>query len=305
MTIQIKTGINGGRTFLSVRFGDPETSAISSTDGQECRPPRPARSQAFPQRELAALLATTVLCPRMNRLFTLLVLGVAALSLTGCAHNYITPGSKADLQAFAPADIQESFAIKPTHPFPAAIAVVRVQAAGYNNYHLNERGGRHGSGRYSVILTREVETDAHFARIQALPQVSGVTTLNRLLLPDRLESDRELRAAAARLQADLVFIYTFDTAFFGSDASKPLSVISLGLSPTRKITAVTTASALLVDTRTGYIYATYEATEREAARSTSWGSREAADEVRRGTEAQAFDEIVGEFAASWSRLTAR
>lgn len=242
---------------------------------------------------------------RMNRLFTLLVLGVAALSLTGCAHTYITPGHKADLQAFAPADIQESFAIKPTHPFPAAIAFVRVQAAGYNNYQLNERGGRHGSGRYSVILTREVETDAHFARIQALPQVSGVTTLNRLLLPDRLESDRELRAAAARLQADLLFIYTFDTAFFGSDASKPLSVISLGLSPTRKITAVTTASALLVDTRTGYIYATYEATEREAARSTSWGSREAADEVRRGTEAQAFDKIVGEFAASWSRLTAR
>ena len=40
----------------------------------------------------------------------LLLLGVAVL-LTGCA-TYIPPGAKADLQLFAPADIQAGFAAK-------------------------------------------------------------------------------------------------------------------------------------------------------------------------------------------------
>ncbi len=96
--------------------------------------------------------------------------------------------------------------------------------------------------------------------------------LNRMLLPARLESDREIREAASRLQANLVFIYSFDTAFFDTDAARPLTVITLGLSPTRKITAITTVSALLMETRTGYIYSAYEVTEREAILSTSRGA---------------------------------
>ena len=54
---------------------------------------------------------------------------VAALTLAwlaGCA-TYIPPGAKADLQAFAPANIQEGFDAKPTSPFPASIAAVRVK----------------------------------------------------------------------------------------------------------------------------------------------------------------------------------
>ncbi len=125
---------------------------------------------------------------------------------------------------------------------------------------------------------------------------------HRMLLPVKLENDRELRTAAARLHADLILIYTFDTAFFDSDASKPLSVITLGLSPTRRITAITTVSGLLMDTRTGHIYATYEATEREATLSTSWGSGDSADEARRKTEGRAFIKLVDDVLASWPKI---
>ena len=156
-----------------------------------------------------------------------------------------------------------------------------------------------------MITVREVEEQAQFDRIAALPQVSGLVTLNRMLLPARLEGDREVRVAAARLQADLVFLYTFDTAFFDTDAAKPLTVITLGLSPTRKITAVTTVSALLLDTRTGYVYSAYEVTEREATMSTSWGSRDTADEARRKTERRAFGKLVDELVASWPKLLQR
>lgn len=232
------------------------------------------------------------------------VLAAVALSVAGCS-TYIPPGAKADLQAFAPPSIQEGFAAKPTSPFPASIAAVRVQAATYSNYYIRQNGGQYGSGRYSVITTREVEDQAQFDRVTSLPQVSGLVALNRMLLPAHLEGDREIREAAARLQADLVFLYTFDTAFFDTDAARPLTVITLGLSPTRKITAVTTVSALLLDTRTGYIYSAYEVTEREATISTSWGSSDTADEARRKTERRAFGKLVDELVASWPKLLQR
>jgi hypothetical protein len=126
-----------------------------------------------------------------------------------------------------------------------------------------------------------------------------------MLLPARLEGDREIREAAARLQADLVYLYTFDTSFFDTDAAKPLSVITLGLSPTRKIAAVTTVSALLLDSRTGFVYAAYEVTEREVTISTSWGSSDSADEVRRTTERRAFGKLVDELVVSWPKLLER
>ena len=126
-----------------------------------------------------------------------------------------------------------------------------------------------------------------------------------MLLPERLEGDREIRGAASRLQADLVFLYTFDTSFFDTDMAKPLSVITLGLSPTRKISAVTTCSALLIDTRTGYIYSAYEVTERAEPFSTSWGSRDSADEARRGNEQRAFKKLIDEFATTWPKVLER
>jgi hypothetical protein len=231
------------------------------------------------------------------------ILGTAVL-LSGCA-TYIPPGAKADLQAFAPPDIQAGFAAKPTNPFPASIAIVRVQSPTYSNYYIRQNGGRYGSGRYSVILAKEDNEDAQLEQVTKLRQVTGLVSLNRLLLPERLDSDQDIRSAAARLQADLVFVYTFDTSFLDTDMAKPLSVITLGLSPTRKISAVTTCSALLMDTRTGYIYSAYEATERKQTLATSWGSRDTADEMRRTIEQDAFKKLVDDLAASWPKLLQR
>ena len=240
----------------------------------------------------------------MNPLVRSLAPLAIVLSVAGCA-TYIPPGPKADLQVFAPPGIEEGFALKPTCPFPAAIAAVRVQAPDYSNYNLAHGVGSFGTGRYTVITTREVEDQSQIDRVLALPQVAGIATLNRMLLPEQLNSDREIREAASRLQADMVLIYTFDTKFFSDDASVPLAVITLGLSPTHTITAVTTVSALLLDTRTGYVYSAYEATEREAKVSTSWGSGESADEARRATERRAFAKLIDDFVNSWPRLLDR
>ena len=64
--------------------------------------------------------------PNMRRTcIRFLLLAASLISLVGCA-SYVAPGAKADLQAFAPASIQEGFAAKATAPFPASIALARI-----------------------------------------------------------------------------------------------------------------------------------------------------------------------------------
>jgi hypothetical protein len=238
---------------------------------------------------------------KMLSRYGICVCAALQLLLSGCA-SYIPPGPKADLQAFAPADIQAGFAAQATAPFPSTIATIRVQAPQYRNHNLEQQGGTYGTGRYSVVTTKEVEDQADLEAIARLPQVSGLVSVNRLLLPDKLDSDREIRQAAARLQADLIFVYTFDTRFYDNDLATPLSVITLGLSPTRKISVTSTVSALLIDTRTGYIYSAYEVTTKAGTLATSWGSRDAADQSRQQSEREAFSKLIGEFVSVWPKL---
>jgi len=227
-----------------------------------------------------------------------------AVAFSGC-QSYMTPGPKADLQDLAPPSIQEGFDTAPSKPFPAGIAAVRIQASGYENYNTKQSGAVYGRGKYSVVTTREVGEQEQFDRVAKLPEVQGIIALNRMLLPETLSSLRDLRASAAQLHADLLFVYTFDTKFLDNNASMPLTVITLGLSPTRKITAVTTVSALLIDTRTGFIYSAYESTEKQEKLSTSWGSRESADKARQQTESRAFGKLMDDVVASWPQLLSR
>jgi len=228
----------------------------------------------------------------------------ALLALTGCA-TYITPSGRADLSAISSSTMKESFAAKPAAQLPAYIACVRVQAPAYRSYYTEREGGVHGTGRYSVITTREIEEASDLERISKMTDVGGLASLSRLLIPEHLNSDAELREAAARLKADLIFLYTFDTTFHDNDKSVALNVVSLGLSPTRKISVHVTASALIMDTRTGFIYAALESNEKRLLTSNAWESSEAADRARQEAEKAAFKSLLKELEKSWSQVVSR
>jgi hypothetical protein len=230
---------------------------------------------------------------------------VLILLLAGCQSSYVVPGKSAELSAMAPENIREGFLVKPSQPFPASVVAVRVQNGAYSNYNLDRRGGVYAGGRYAVVLTREFETQEHYEQVAELPGIVDIISLNRMLLPPEVNGPEDLRVAASKLQADLIFLYTLDTVFYDEDKAKPLTVISLGLSPSRKITATTTASALLMDTRTGYLYGAFEATSRDTKHSSSWGSRDSSDAARISTEAEAFSLMLDEFVAAWPRLYAK
>jgi hypothetical protein len=129
--------------------------------------------------------------------------------------------------------------------------------------------------------------------------IRGIAPIGRLLLPAQLNSDKELREAAARLQADVLLVYTLDTSFHERDVAKPISVITLGLSPTQATNVVTTASAILMDTRSGFVYGVSEASAKRSGITTAWTSESAIDADRQKTEAEAFEKLVGEIEKMW------
>jgi len=185
---------------------------------------------------------------------------------------------------------------KPLAAFPTGLAMARVQGSGFSSYAC---GNAWGYGAYSVVTTHDVETKEHIERLEALPMVSGVAKINRLLLPQKLESDEQLRRAAAGLHADMLLIYTFDTSIYRGDTTSPLDLVTLGFLPHGKVKVTTTVSAALLDTRNGYIYGLAEGTATHRQLANTWTTERAVDQSRLRADREAFEKMLDEFARTW------
>jgi hypothetical protein len=231
--------------------------------------------------------------PAMAVLFSIIV----CFAVVGCASTYATPGAPADFKALGVSrasqtdtSINETLAKKPLAAFPCGIAAVRIQAP---NYHADGTE-TFGTGNYCVVTTRDIEDIKDFEKLGKLPMVSGIAPINRLLLPQQLNSDLELRQAAASLHADVLLIYTIDTSFQVEDHLAPMTVVTLG-----------TASAVLVDTRNGYLYGYSEASEHGVQLTNGWMTSEAVNDARKRTESKAFAKLVDGLQGTWGDVVRR
>lgn len=232
-----------------------------------------------------------------------------ALMLVGCNAHYTVPGPGADMGLFGlesidagelrqmtDSTIESRLSRRPLAQFPTNVAVARVQGPGYHSHTTNS----YGRGRYSIVTTRDIETDAHLERLQSLAFVSGIAPMNRLVTPANLESEFDLREAAASLHAQVILIYTIDTTFNHIDRPQPLNMIAVGLLPNREIEITTTASAVLMDTRSGYLYGVAEATEQAQRFASGWTDEKKADDARKTAETKAFDKLLIEIEHTWN-----
>ena len=128
----------------------------------------------------------------------LVVLAIILACAGGCASYSARSMGAADFRAMGitqeAADEQTDISIarrlerQPLAAFPTSIAVVRVQEQGYCS--ATARGYGHGS--FTVVTTRDVESDDAFDKLAALPMVNGIAPLNRIVLPEarKLETPR-------------------------------------------------------------------------------------------------------------------
>src|SRR5439155_6018098 len=147
--------------------------------------------------------------------------------------------------------------------------------------------------------TRDVESREDLDRLGRLPMLRGMAPLNRLVLPEQLQSDMELRRGAAKMHADMLLIYTLDTTFSDISHATPLSVVTLGIGPTKRMRILCTASAALLDTRSGYVYGLADASRDHDELQNAWKTADEVDVTRRDVEGKAFAALVGELQKSW------
>lgn len=237
--------------------------------------------------------------------------GISAMSLAGGCANYRTPGAAASFHAMGitpdearmmtDVGIAEQLDRRPAASFPANVAAVRVQATGYRSYTAHGMG----RGNFTVVSHRDVETDEDIERLASMPLVASLQSVSSVLLPDRLDSVWDLRRMAASLQSEMLFIYTFDTRFGSETVVPALGVITLGLFPSEQARVSSTVSGVLVDTRTGFVYGTVEATSSKTQAANKWTTREAIDQSRRRAEAEAFAKLVDRIEGMWTTVTSR
>ncbi|MEZ6317171.1 MAG: hypothetical protein R3B49_00255 [Phycisphaerales bacterium] len=242
-----------------------------------------------------------------------LLAGVAVLGAVFCGGcvKYQTPGAAADFRALGitPAQqeaatdgfVRTSMSIKPAASFPARVAIGRVQDQGYRSY--TQWG--YGRGRYTLVGVRDVEREEDLERLTSLPMIADAVMLNRMAVPDQLDTIEDMRGAAASVHADMLLLYTFDTRFGAETTIPALGVITLGLFPNKEARVTSTASAALVDTRTGYVYGLVEGTASEDQLANAWTSRDAIDQSRRRAERAAFEHATDEFTKLWKGVAER
>ena len=224
---------------------------------------------------------------------------VGLLFLAGCSAKYVTPGRSVSLETIDNSEIREIYERTPSIQFPAGIAFTRIQQSGYKSH--STKG--YGSGLYSVVTTREIEKDEDLDRIKAMPNVSGLAPLGKIIIPESLSSIKHLRVAAAKLRADVLLVYTLDTSFqVGSKVYGPLEAISLGFMRSKEVTVTSTASAAFYDARTAYLYGISEATERRMKMSDLWDKTRVVDELRKEAETAAFHALVPQLEDTWKGI---
>lgn len=230
------------------------------------------------------------------------LLAAACLAFLGaCASHYTTPAAGVSLAAISEKDedIADAFKRAPAIAFPARLAIARVAAPHYQT----RTAQGYGNGAFSVVTVRDIESDDAVQQLSAMPKIAGIAPLTRIMLPNNLQSTRDLRQSAAQLRADAILIYTLDTSFrTESTQIGPLQTIALGMFDTENAIVTSTCSFAIIDVRTGFVYGTGETTASEQKRSNMWGTADAADKARQSAESRAFNDGIAEVAKLWTSI---
>ena len=223
----------------------------------------------------------------MNRFCASLLVSIF---LNGACH-YDTPASYSLPMTQGPSGvIEDGSNARPTVRFPARVAVARIEASG---------------GGFRMIPDTDVENAEHAAAAASLPGVAGIVSLNRVALVSEVKSYRELDAEARKVGADLVAVYRFDASDRSSDVFLPLSVATLGLAPTNPYSVTATATLMVRDARTGYLYGVMEESATNKGLTAGMDLHNAQERSKRNAKKKALDQLTAKLPVFWNGVMAK
>ena len=233
---------------------------------------------------------------------TISTLFLIVFLLNSCATKYTTPGSEVKISALADEDIAKVLTNKPSAEFPVKIAVARIQAPNYSNFLYNRRQ-EVPNGNFSMILTREPNEENTIKELAKLKGIKQISPFNRLLLPYNYQTIKDLRLAAAKMKAQMLLVYTFDTEF-SVDAKNygPQNVFALGYLKNKELKVRTTSSVALFDVQTEYLYGLAEATAEKTKKSNIWKENQEVDNLRIESEKESFENLSKEIEKMWKEV---
>ena len=229
----------------------------------------------------------------------LILVALVTIISISCGH-YVTPGSAVKISELADEDISKLLSNKPASEFPVNIAVARIQHPQYSSHKQQRSSYTDQQGNFSMILTRDAAEDEAFQKLSDMNGVKQASPFNRLLLPYNYKSIKDLRLAAAKMKAEMLLVYTFDTEFtIDTKNYGPQNAISLGYMKNKDVKVTTTASVALFDVQTEYLYGLAEATSDFHKKANAWKKHDEVDNLRIATERKAFEKLMGEIEKMW------
>ena len=151
-----------------------------------------------------------------------------------------------------------------------------------------------------MILTRDAEEEEAFEKLSKMEGVKQAAPFNRLLLPYQYSSIKDLRLAAAKMKAQMLLVYTFDTQFTVDTKNYgPQNLIALGYLKNKEVKVATTASVALFDVQTEYLYGLGEATAYQTKKANAYKKLDEVDNLRIETEKKAFNGLIAEVEKMW------
>lgn len=235
---------------------------------------------------------------RHCRFLAIAALAALSFGLAGCQSSYVNSTAGEAMRAkkvaaFSHPIIARAYNAKPAIRFPATIALAP-------------------QGLETTTQLRVLDAAGKLDALKNLPQISAVASVSSLMYADSGSESREiwnksdviLREAAAKLHADAVWILKIETSVTDGKIFGPLSLLTLGTFPNDRTEVIATAMGALVDTRTGYVYATAERSAGRTGYSTSYDSDGRDRAVNRASKL-AMEKLFGEIPATWQAVVAK
>ena len=182
---------------------------------------------------------------------------------------------------------QESRTARPTVQFPARLAVAGIES-GYSGYRLKRE--------------HDVEQSHHIEAVGRLPGVSGIVNLNQVGLVADLKDYAQLDHEARKLGADLLAVYRIEESVNSTDYVPLLSFATLGLVPTKPYELTATASLVIRDARTGYVYGVLEEKAEGSGMMAEMDTYDIQARAMRKAKIEALDKLTDGLPAFWETV---